>query len=65
MIFPAEEYDVEASLHIIKHHPTNTPSTRSMERRGATLSLSNFKFEFNVLNVCKAGRDESIPLSML
>jgi hypothetical protein len=27
-----------------------------MERRGTTLSLSNFKFEFNVLNVCKAGR---------
>jgi hypothetical protein len=53
MIFAAEEYDVGASLHVIKHQPTNM---HSMERRGATLSLSNFKFEFNVLNVCKAGR---------
>jgi hypothetical protein len=65
MTFPVEEYDLEASLHVIKHHPTNTPSTHSMERRGATLSLSNFKFEFNVLNVCKAGRAEAIPSSML
>jgi hypothetical protein len=24
-----------------------------MERRGTTLSLSNFKFEFNVLNVVR------------
>jgi hypothetical protein len=31
----------------------------SMERRGTTLSLSNFKFEFIVLNDCKAGRAKS------
>jgi hypothetical protein len=29
-----------------------------MERRGTTLSLSNFKFEFNELIVCKAGKDK-------
>jgi hypothetical protein len=55
----------EHRSNVIKRQPTNTPNTRSMERRGATLSLSNFKFEFNVLNVCKAGRAEAMPSSML
>jgi hypothetical protein len=33
--------DAGASLDVIKCQPTNT---HSMERRGTTLSLSNFKF---------------------
>jgi hypothetical protein len=33
-----------------------------MERRGAALSLSNFEFEINVLNDCKAGRAKSHAL---
>jgi hypothetical protein len=53
MIFAAEEYDAGASLHVIKHQPTNTSSVHSIERRGATLSLSNFKFELNVLIVVR------------
>ena len=65
MIFVGKEYDVGASLHVIKCQPVSTSSAHSIERRGATLSLSNFKFEFNVLNVCKAGRAEAIPSSML
>jgi hypothetical protein len=65
MIFAAKEYDAGASLHVIKCQPASTSSMHSMERRGTTLSLSNFKFEFNVLNFCKAGRDEVVPLSRL
>jgi hypothetical protein len=41
--------DAGASLHVIKHQPANTSSAHSIERRGTSLSLSNFKFELNVL----------------
>jgi hypothetical protein len=43
------ENDAGASLQVSKHQPASTSSAHSMERRGTTLSLSNFKFEFNVI----------------
>jgi hypothetical protein len=45
-----------------EHNSTSSSAsetnTCSMERRGATLSLSNFKFEFNELIVSEASRSK-------
>jgi hypothetical protein len=48
------------------HAPASQPTQRIQCIQGREAPfLSHFEFDFNVINVCKAGRAKAMPLSRL